>query len=95
MSTVLLLLAAHAAGHTPDLSTPLPPPRPCQCGEKRFCWNRLGLVISGTAFFYNRPKIPVSNGPTPAYQRYFQAPAYPPTTAPVPTLPANGARDGK
>jgi hypothetical protein len=95
MSTLLLLLTtAHAAASGPDLSSPLPPPRPYQCGEKRFCLNRLGLVVSGTAFFYGRRKIPVSNGPTPAYFRYFQEPSCPMMTAPVST-PANGAQKSK
>ncbi len=52
----------------------------------RGCFLRATGVTSGVAFFYNRKKVPVSNGPTPAYRWAFQPP--PVVVDEVPALPA-------
>lgn len=87
MHTLLFLLAAHAAGAPDCVEVPCSPRAPL-CYRVSDWLQHCGMVISGTAHTYNRPGIPVSPGPTPAYRRYFGEAPHPLLTAPMPTSSA-------
>jgi hypothetical protein len=83
MNTLLLLLVmtTHAPAGGPGVVQLAPPPT--WCDRLRWCYRRTALITSGVAHTYDRPGIPVSNGPTPAYSRYFQQPYCPIRTDPA------------
>jgi hypothetical protein len=94
MHTLLLLLTtAHAAAD--PVWVDHPPPRTPLCYRVSSWLQHCGMVISGVAHTYDRPGIPVSTLPTPAYLRYFGEPPHPVLTAPVPSTTFEGADNEK
>jgi hypothetical protein len=92
MNTLLLLvMTAHAPAGGPGVVQIAPPPT--WRDRLRWCYRRTGLITSGVACTYDRPGIPVSTGPTPAYGRYFQQPCYPIRTDAASNPRLDGAAD--
>jgi hypothetical protein len=105
MYSLLLLLAAAQAAPQPA-AAPVETPAPAYEAPEWVglpvgrltlkdrivaCYRRCTLIVSGVATTWNRPGIPISNGPTADYLSVFQQPLRPAATVPAPApAPADG-----
>lgn len=85
MYTLLLLLSTtQAPAHHDPHWVDYPAPKQTWCDRFSRKCERVSLAVSGVKCFYHRRGIPVSPGPTPTYQRYFQAAPAAPVVLPAP-----------